>query len=83
MVGKRTTRSYTFKQYQLQQEQQSSSKSEELPLFHSDLSNFNPALANMYEGMTSIALYLQATNSPILSPLLNIRTQLEQYVNND
>ena len=82
MVGKRTTRSYTFKQYQLQQEQQSSSKSEELPLFHSDLSNFNPALANMYEGMTSIALYLQATNSPILSPLLNIRTQLEQYVNN-
>ena len=31
--------------------------------------------------MTSVLLFLQATNSPILSPMLNVRTQFEHYVN--
>jgi hypothetical protein len=81
LLDKRTTRSQIFKQFQLQQQQHISSKSEGLPLFHSDFSMVNPALANIYEGMTSVLLFLQATHSPICCPMLNIRTQFEHYVN--
>jgi protein involved in polysaccharide export with SLBB domain len=49
LLDKRTTRSQIFKQFQVQQQQHISTKSEGLPLFHSDFSMVNPALANIYE----------------------------------
>ena len=88
-VGKRTQRSQTFKQFQLQSQSQqisqcaSKSTGDVLPPPIFDFSMGDPAFYYLYESLKAVLLYLQATGSPISSTMLNIMHQVDQMAFNN
>ena len=79
MLDKKTPRCQNFKNYQLQQHQQSFSKCDALPQPFFDFALADPLPAHIYELLKATYLYLAATKSPICSTLLSAMLQFEQY----
>ena len=79
MLDKRTPRSQNFKNFQLQQHQQSLSKCDVLPQPFFDFALADPLPANIYELLKATLLYLDAIQSPICSTVRQAILQFEQY----
>lgn len=79
MLDKRTSRSQRFKNFQLQQQQQSFSECDVLPQAFFDFALADPLSANIYELLRATLLYLDATHSPICSTLRSAFLQFEQF----
>ena len=79
MLDKRTPRSQNFKNYQLQQQQQSFSPCDALPQLCFDFALADPLSANIYELLKATYLFLDATQSPICSTLRSAIIQFEQF----
>ena len=79
MLDKRTPRSQNFKKYQLQQQRQSFSTCDVLPQPFFDFALADPLSANIYELLKATYLFLDATQSPICSPLRSAIIQFEQF----
>ena len=79
MLDKRTPRSQSFKNFQLQQQQQSFSTCNVLPQQLFDFALADPLYATIYELLKATLLHLAATQSPFCSTLQLAIYHFEQY----